>query len=907
VTAPTSTYRLQLGGELTFDRVAALAPYLDRLGVGAVYASPVLQARPDSTHNYDVTDPTRIDARFGGREAFERMARALHRRGIGLVLDIVPNHMAMGDDNPWWTDVLAHGRASRYARFFDIDWRGTGVEGKVLVPILGRPYGEALEAGELRLVLQGGGLRVAYADHRLPIDPAHYARVLGGIDAGGVRAAVERARAIPARTHTDARSVARRARGAEAVERELRSAVADPAARRVVDRTLRAWSGRPGTPSSFDRLDALIGDQAYLLSHWRSALYEIDYRRFFDIPDLVSLHQDDPEVFQATHGLILRLAGRDLVDGLRVDHVDGLSDPAGYLAHLRGRIGERYLVAEKILGRDEAPPPWPVDGTTGYDFLRDAVEVLVDGEGVRRLDEAFGERTGDGLALDRAVVAAKLDVMRELFSSETSALTRRLQGLAREDRHARDLPAEPLREAIELVTAELDVYRTYVRGTTIGAKDRARIRAALDRASGAAGTDASVALAFLGRVLLLEGVRALPMERARAWVSFVMRWQQLSGPVMAKGLEDTTLYRRVAFVAMNDVGTHPVREPAGVEGFHAGNRARARTWPTTMLATATHDTKRGEDTRARLSVLSEVAGEWLAALDRWSSWNRRHASTIEGVRAPDVAEEWLLYQTIVGIWPADGAPDDDLIDRVVAYMTKAMREAKRTTGWLEPNEAHEDAVERFVRAILGPRTRFRRDVAAVAGRIAWHGALNSLAQLVLKLTSPGVPDVYRGTELWDLTLVDPDNRRPVDWETREAMLSTIAEAPPGELLAGWRDGRVKLAVLERLLRFRREHPPLFLEGSYVPVAIEGPRADRAIAFERRLRGERALVVVPRLTVGIADAGGRPPAFGSTVLVLPRGATGRRRDVLTGEAFDLRERTRLDDVLRDLPVAVLASV
>ncbi len=905
MTAPASTYRVQLGGETTFDRVAALAPYLARLGVGAVYASPILQARASSSHNYDVIDPTRIDERFGGREAFDRMVRALKRRGIGLAVDVVPNHMAIGSENPWWMDVLEHGRASRYARFFDIDWRGTGVEGKVLVPILGRHYGEALEAGELRLVLEEPGLRVAYFDHRLPIDPAHYVRVLEGVGGDGVRAVVERSRGVPSRTHVDARSVARRAREADAIERDLWSAyTGDRDVKSSIDRTLRTWSGRRGNASSFDRLDALIGDQAYLLSYWRSALYEIDYRRFFDIPDLVSLRQDDPEVFEATHALLLRLVARGEVDGLRIDHVDGLLDPAEYLARLRGRIGDRYLVVEKILGEDEALPRWPVDGTTGYEFLRDTIEVLVDAEGARRLDAAFGEHVGDTRPFDRIVADAKLEIMRGLFSSETSALTRRLREIAREDRHARDLAAEPLREALELVTAELDVYRTYVRSFQVSRADRTRISGALERASRGAGSDAAVALTFLRRVLLLEGVRSLPLERAQAWLAFVMRWQQLSGPVMAKGLEDTTLYRRVGFVALNDVGVHPTPDPIDVDGFHARNRERARTWPRTMLTTATHDTKRGEDTRARIAVLSELASEWLAAVERWSALNRRHGAVVEDVRAPDVAEEWLLYQTLVGIWPPDGVAGDDLVERVVSYMVKAMREAKRWTDWLEPNESHEAAVERFTRSILGPRTGFRRELNAFAERIAWHGALNSLAQLVLKLTSPGVPDVYQGTELWDLALVDPDNRRPVDFAARETVLSEIADAPMDELVSSWCDGRIKLAVLQRLLRLRRERPELFLEGDYVPVAVEGARADRVIAFERRLGRERALVVVPRRTVGLARGDAHLPRFGDTGLVLPRGASGRRRDVLTGEDVDLGTSRRVDDLLKMFPVSVL---
>jgi len=907
VSAPSSTYRIQLGGDMTFDRVSALAPYLRRLGVGAVYASPILRARAGSTHNYDVTDPTRIDERFGGREGFARMARALRAHGLGLVLDIVPNHMALGSENPWWTDVLEHGRASRYARFFDIDWRGTGVEGKVLVPILGRPYGEALEAGELRLVLEETGLRLAYFDHRLPIDPAHYVRVLDEVGADAVRAPAERSRAIPARTRTDARSVARRAREADALKQGLWDAYSrDRSVRTAIDRTLRAWSGTRGRPGTFDRLDALVGDQVYLLSYWRSALYEIDYRRFFDVPDLVSLRQDDPEVFEATHALALRLVARGDVDGLRVDHVDGLADPAEYLARLRGRIGDRYLVVEKILGPTESMPSWPLEGTTGYEFLRDVIEVLVDGEGARRLMDAFGERTGDTRPFDRAVVDAKLDVMRGLFSSETSALTRRLREIAREDRHARDLPAEPLREAIELATAELDVYRTYVRGLDVSGADRARIAAALGRAAADASPDGLVALAFLRRVLLLEDVRGLALERAQARLAFVMRWQQLSGPVMAKGLEDTALYRRVAFVALNDVGVHPTADPLGIEGFHERNVARASAWPHAMLATATHDTKRGEDARARIAVLSELAPEWIDALDRWSAMNRRHGSLVEGVRAPSVAEEWLLYQTLIGIWPLGHDAREgtaELTERVVAFLTKAMREAKRETAWLEPNAAHEAAVEAFARAILGPRTRFRRELDAFAERVAWHGALNAIAQLVLKLTSPGVPDVYQGTELWDLSLVDPDNRRPVDFDERGALLAA-PPADPDALLHGWRDGRIKAEVLRRLLGVRRDRTPLFVDGGYRPVPVDGRHADRVIAFERRSARERALVVVPRHTVGLGGEEGSVPRFGATELVLGRGATGRRTDALTGAEVVLNSRTRVDAVFGRLPAAVL---
>ena len=898
---PASTYRLQLGGDVTFDRARELVAYLDRLGAGALYTSPVLQARSDSTHGYDVTDPTRLDTRLGDGPSFLAMSRALHDRGMELLVDVVPNHMAMSSENGWWMDVLEHGRASRYAAFFDIDWWGTGVDEKVLVPILGRPYGDALEAGEIRLVLEPEGLRAAYLHHRLPIDPAAYGTVFGRMRARGAggelfRAAVARSAAIPPRTETARRRVVERATESDAVKREMWEAYsATPGSRRAVDALLDEWSGEPGRSGSFDRLDALLADQAYLLAHWRSALYEIDYRRFFDIPDLVSLRMQDPEVFEATHRLVLGLVRRGAVDGLRIDHVDGLADPRVYTERLRERVGDRYVVVEKILGEDEALPDWPVEGTTGYGFLRDVAELMIDPVGARTLSDAFRERTGDTDA-NRLVVDAKLEVMRGLFASETGALTRRLQVLARDDRHARDLPGEPLREAIEVMTACLSVYRTYIRALDVPPSDRERIEAAVDEARRRVSPDAAVALGFLRRVVLLDGADAFPRRRADAWLAFTMRWQQLSGAVMAKGLEDTALYRDVAVLARNDVGMRPAAAPLDVEAFHERQAHRARLWPSAMLTTATHDTKRGEDARMRLAVLSELAEEWLERIDRWSSWNATSRSEVGGRTVPELREEWLLYQSLVAAWPADGDADGaEVVERTVAYMRKAMREAKLATSWLDPDEAHEAAVERFIRAILEPSSRFRSDLASFAGRIARLAVTNSLAQLVLKCTSPGVPDVYQGSELWDLSLVDPDNRRAVDFTERARLLEALDGARPSELLDRWPDGGIKLLVLRSLLRLRRDLPAAFA-GAYRPLAVAGAHATNVVAYARGTGRRTVVVVVPRLSAALAgwgDTAVEPPGV-RTIL-----------DVVTDRSFASDRALPLRDLFSELPVAVLS--
>ena len=908
--APSSTYRLQLRDGVGFADAAALAPYLHHLGIDAVYCSPVWQARRGSTHGYDITDPTAFDGELGGGDGFMEMARAFRRAGLGLVLDIVPNHMAASPENAWWLDVLAHGRASRYADVFDIDWDGAGREGKVLVPILGAPYGEELEAGALRLVMEDGALCVAYHEHRLPIDPADVPRVfegleLDGAEADALRAAIDEAATIPPRDRTDRRSVARRARQTARVEALLREADAGSSGR--VAAHLDAWSGRPGDVASFDRFDALLDDQVYLPSYWRAALHEMDYRRFFDIADLISVRNDVPAVFDATHGLVRSLVRRRLVSGLRVDHVDGLRDPEGYLDRLRDDVGAPYVLVEKIVAPDEEmPASWQVDGTTGYEFLRDVAGVMLDPAGAARLDQAFRERTGEP-PFDEVVLHAKREVLARLFDSEVEALAARLHALAIVDRYARDVPQAALREAVEAITAALPVYRTYVRSLDGPTEtDRARIVGAVERARETILPEAESALAFCLRVFTLDGVGRLRPRRAAAWLEVVQRWQQLSGPAAAKGLEDTALYRDVALLARNDVGTEPSRAAIDVATFHMRNRARAERWPRTMLATSTHDSKRGEDARMRLAVLSEMPDRWLAAVD---------PLTTPADGAPDLRERWNILQLAVSIWPTDetGAPregDDDLRERIVGGMRKSMREAKTHTDWLDPNEEHEGAVEAFIRSELRPGTPSWRALEDLLPDLAWHGALASLSQVVLKMASPGVPDVYRGTELWDLHLVDPDNRRPYDQELRERLLGELDDVEdPSALLASWPDGRVKFLVLLRALAARRSHPDVFVGGDYLPLEVSGERAAHVVAFARRHDDDVTIAVVPRRTVALVELGDVPTgeAFRDTIVELPRRIPTRYVDAITRSQIDVGGgRFRVADVLATFPVALLTS-
>ncbi|HEX9374657.1 MAG TPA: malto-oligosyltrehalose synthase [Actinomycetota bacterium] len=864
---PTSTYRLQFGPGFGFADARRLVGYLRALGAGDLYASPLLRPRSGSAHGYDVVDPTQLNPDLGGRDGFDALAADLGARGMGLLLDIVPNHMATSDQNPWWWDALKHGRRSAFASFFDIDWGPGG--GQVLAPVLNAPFGQVLEAGEIRLELSGDGEPVVrYGELRFPVDPSSY-------------------------------------QGAP--------------------EDLPALNGRAGEPESFDVLEALLNRQHYRLADWHIAAREIDYRRFFDISDLVTLRTEDASVFEASHALVLDLARQGLVTGLRVDHVDGLLDPAGYADRLQRRLGEEtgrdgFVVVEKILGRDEdLPPGWAVAGTTGYEFADLVDGLFVDPAGVERVERTHTALTGRPPAQGFEEVAARCQrlVLDQLFAGEGRVLAAHLHALALEDRHGRDLAEDDLRTALAEVMAWMPVYRTYTVGRPVADPDRRVVERAVREAIRRLPDRYRRAVEFVGRVLVLD-VRGDPeWTDVDSWIGFVNRWQRLTGPVTAKGVEDTAMYRWDGLLSRSDVGAQPSRPAVSVEEFHRRMRERQRRWPASLNAGSTHDSKRSEDVRARLDVLSEVPEEWSRRVQRWRRLNRGLRRRVRGRDVPDPALELHLYQSLVGAWPLEPSERRDFTARMQDYAVKAAREAKVWTSWLAPDLAYERAVRGWLRAALGPRNeRFRRDLESFAERVSLPGAVNSLAGVVLRATAPGVPDVYQGAELWNLALVDPDNRRPVDFERRMGAVEELdrglhdRRALARDLAATWPDGRVKLHVLREALRLRRAHPQLFARGSYLPLEVTGRRRANALAFARRRGRSWAVAIVPRHVAGLAR-GGRFPvraaSWPATVAHLPAGAPERWTNVLTGEHVDaVRGGIRLADAFATLPVGVLIA-
>jgi (1->4)-alpha-D-glucan 1-alpha-D-glucosylmutase len=878
-----ATYRVQLRAEFGFDEAAAIADYLADLGISHLYCSPYLQAAPGSSHGYDVVDPTRVSAELGGEAGHQRLCRALAAEGLGQVLDVVPNHMAIGHANRWFWDVLENGPASRFAAFFDVDWEAPQerLRNVVLLPILGDHYGRVLEAGELRLERLGGRFEVGYHEHRVPVAP----RSLDGLlrQAAARCGAAELAfladafGALPEATVQDRDRAARRHRDKEVLagllERLLdeRLEVADAVAAEVAE-----VNGEP------DRLDALLARQNYRLAFWRLADRELDYRRFFDVHTLVGLRVEDERVFTETHALALDWVASGLVEGLRIDHPDGLYDPARYCRRLRSAAPGAWLVVEKILQAGERlPADWLVDGTTGYDFLALSGGLFVDPAGEGALSGLYAALTGGSLDWPEVARAGKLRVLDELLATDVNRLGALLRGVCELNRRHRDYSRRELREALREVAAGMAVYRTYVAADTgqVGVEDRARIDEAVAAAKRHRPDLAADLLDFLRGVLCLE----VPSEAA---AELAMRFQQLTPPAMAKGVEDTAFYVFNRLVAANEVGGDPGRFGVAPEEFHRRCVETAERWPRTLLATATHDTKRGEDMRARLYLLSEMPGRWGEAVRRWFAHNARHR--VGGL--PDAGAEYLLYQTLVGAWPLDA-------ERAVAYMEKAAREAKVHTSWTRPDTAYEEALRAFVSA-LAADGEFQRDLGEVAASLVGPGRVNSLAQTLLKLTAPGVPDLYQGCELWSLALVDPDNRRPVDYPLRRRLLARLPGASPEEALAGIDLGLPKLWLLQRALQLRGRLAHCFGPGAdYHPLAAHGARASHVVAFSR---AGAVVVVVPRLVLGLGGD------WGDTAIELPGGTAVGWWNELTEEQLPAGP-CRLAELLRRFPVAMLSRL
>ncbi len=943
---PRATYRIQFNKDFTFTDATALIPYLAELGVSDLYASPYMKARPGSTHGYDIIYHNSLNPEIGTAEEYEAMVDTLHQHGMGQLLDIVPNHMGAGSDNEWWVDVLENGPASPRARFFDIDWYPTNrgeLHGKVLLPVLGDHYRAVLEGGELKLTFHAeeGSFSVNYYEHRCPLDPKTYPMVLDGLKglpddeyALELESLATAFGNLPGRDVTDEEALAERVRDAAIHKSRLARLCAESGeVAHAIEEHVREMNGEPGDVASFDGLHRILEEQAYRLTYWRVASDEINYRRFFAINDLAGIRMEDEQVFETTHRFVLDLVSQGKVNGLRIDHPDGLYDPAGYFERLQKAAGKAlgsseeeplYVLVEKILAHHEhLPEDWPVAGTTGYDFTNLLNGLFVDLAGETGMDRAYRRFIGWRPDFEEILVGCKRLIMRDALASELNVLSRRLLRISEYGRRSYDFTINVLREALTDIVAHFPVYRTYVTPEGVSESDRRYVDWAVTQAKKRSTAADTTVFDFIHRVLLLDAEG--PEEYRNLVARFVMKFQQYTGPVMAKGMEDTALYRYNRLASLNEVGGEPERFSVSASAFHHLNGERMKHWPHAMLATSTHDTKRGEDVRARINVLSEIPGEWRGMLVRWGRLNRSRRRDIEGELAPSRNDEYLLYQTLLGAWPLEESDEEGLEefrDRVKAYMEKAMREAQVHTSWVNPDEEYEEAVASFIDALLSPgeTNLFFQEFLPFQRKIARIGALDSLSQTLLKLTVPGIPDVYQGNDLWDLSLVDPDNRRPVDYGLRKKLLQELKEMDPAEANAlleedAWRDGRAKLYLTWKTLELRREKPGLFEAGEYIPLDIEGEKAEHLVAFARRSEGEISITVAPRLYAKLRsnealslEAG----TWSDTRIQLPEElAEAPLRNSLTGEKAQAgqgeeRPFVYAGDLLHGFPVALLTT-
>jgi (1->4)-alpha-D-glucan 1-alpha-D-glucosylmutase len=907
---PVATYRLQLTADFNFDAAAAVVPYLKALGITHLYASPFLKARKGSTHGYDIVDHNRLNPELGGEAAFERLSETLKQHDLGLILDFVPNHVGVHfADNPWWLDVLEWGEASLHAVSFDIDWDllPWRSRGGVLLPITGSSYGAALEKGEIELRYDAneGSFSAWYFEHRLPIAPERYGEILRTIvrEAGAENEPPGRHLIDLASQHKGPRRPSRDQ--APAFKAALKAVAAGA---EIIARGLDAYRAGPERPTQTLALHHLLERQHYRIGQWRLASSEINYRRFFDVNTLAGLRVEDAGTFEAIHGLVKRLIADGRLQGLRLDHIDGLRDPAQYFQRLRklirdakGDAGQSfYMVIEKILGEGEQLHRFAgVHGTTGYEWLNTISQVLVDGKGLEPLDETWRQVSNQSPNLEPVLLQAKRRVLETLLTSEFTVLTRLLARIAGGHYSTRDFSADSLRQALELYVLHFPVYRTYLTAAGPSPHDRALISQTIEKArQNWFGADEGI-FDFLRDTLTLDLIApGRPLHSKPRVRRFALKLQQFTGPMMAKSLEDTAFYRYHRLLALNEVGGDAAAAALPVEAFHDLMRRRAKDWPHGMTATATHDTKRGEDARARLLALAELPGEWTSAVARWKLLNAPHVVTDGNLRSPSAAFEYMLYQTLVGAWPLHG--DDAFVERIKAYALKAAREGKQETSWLNPNEAYEAGLQRFLDRILDPAVSagFLGSLKSFTERTSLLGALNSLSQITLKATMPGVPDFYQGTEFWDLSLVDPDNRRPVDFAARASALTALETPDWKDLAQNWSDGRIKLAWTRHLLKARSELSEVFAHGGYQPLEVTGAHRDHVIAFARRHGDDVAIVAVGKTLAPLTD-GGR---------VWPRSEPWDGAIVVKGfslEGFGASE-LPLAEAFKDLPATVLKA-
>lgn len=875
---PLSTYRIQLNSQFGFDAAAELVPYLEELGFDYLYCSPYFQAAPGSTHGYDVVDHSHVNEELGGTPAFERMCEAIERNGLRQILDIVPNHMAItGRENPWWWDVLENGPSSAYAVYFDVDWEPPEhrIRNILLMPVLADQYGVVLAAGKLRISRAGADFVVGFDNRTFPLAPRSLRLILAAaaqIYASDSLAYLADAFAeLPAAASTDRGSIARRNRDRRLMLTMLTKLMQDdPVIGTAIDRAIEQINSDAG------QLHEVLEAQNYRLADWRMAARDLGYRRFFDISTLVGLRMENVQVFEATHSLTLKWVNEGRLTGLRIDHIDGLRDPIGYLERLRAAAPNTWIVAEKILADDERlRESWPIDGTTGYDFASIVGRLFVDAAGAEPLTTLYREFTGDTADFQSLARAKKQLAMRGSLGSEINRLTAKFLEVCEAEILHRDHSRHELHEVLRAVLACEEVYRTYAREPNELSREDERLVTKTIASAKVYRSDLDPRLFdFLGQILRLRVTNDAAVELA-------MRFQQISAAVMAKGLEDTAFYCFNRMIALNDVGGNPDALGTTQHAFYQWSREIHKKWPHTMLATSTHDTKRSEDVRARLFVLSEIPSLWANACREWSEINRQYRSG----DYPDSNLEYHLYQAIVGTWPIEK-------ERIIQYAEKASREAKVYTSWTERNEEYEAALRKFIEGIFGD-SRFRRGVEEFVAGISDPGRVNSLAQTLIKLTAPGVPDFYQGCELWDLSLVDPDNRRPVDFGRRRALLSQIRDATPERVMERADEGLPKLWLIKQGLALRRRHPEWFgAEADIRRLRVRGSRADHAVAY---VRAGSVIAVAPRLTVKLGGD------WRNTALELP---PGRWLNHLTGERWT-DGLNQVAEILRRFPVALFS--
>jgi (1->4)-alpha-D-glucan 1-alpha-D-glucosylmutase len=987
---PVSTYRVQFNHQFKFADAKRIVSYLNHLGISDCYASPYFKAQKGSLHGYDILDHSQLNPEIGREEDYEEFVKELKKYEMGQVLDIVPNHMAIaGSDNQWWMDVLENGPSSLYADFFDIDWKPVKgeLENKVLLPILGDQYGRVLENQELVLIFEEGAFFISYYDRKLPVAPASYAQILRfrieglekkiGSDHPSLQELLSIITALshlPSRKEKDREKITERRREKEVIKRRLWDLYhEDEEVKFFIGENVRIFNGEKGDARSFDLLDELLNDQVYRLSHWRVAMEEINYRRFFDINELAAIRMDNPNVFEEAHQLVFELIRERKVTGLRVDHPDGLYNPAEYfyqlqrscfiqfclhalsappgqssfeplIEHLYDETLSQnpssplrmplYIVGEKILTKSERmPEDWPIFSTTGYVFLNSVNGIFIDMDHAKAFEDIYTRFIRSKVDFQDLFYEKKKLFMLTSMSSEINTLGHYLNRISEKNRHTRDFTLNSLTTVIAEVIANFPVYRTYVTRSGVNERDIRYVEQAVSRAKRKNPALSATIFDFLQTVLLLRYPEDFNEEDKSDWLDFAMRFQQITGPVMAKGIEDTAFYVYNRFISLNEVGGNPERFGTPLDTFHGQNIERTKYWPHAMIATSTHDTKRSEDVRARLNVLSEIPEEWRRGLIRWSRMNKRKKSVVvDGQLVPDRNEEYSLYQTLAGAWPLSwvNEKDDEIFrGRVKDYVLKAAREAKANTSWISPNIPYEEKLTKFVDVILSPspNNQFLKDFGTFQEKISYLGMFNGLSQTLLKITCPGIPDFYQGTELWDFSLVDPDNRRPIDYDARRRMLERLMGTTEmsqsdridfvRKLLESWRDGCIKLYVTFKALNYRKENRQLFREGAYIPLTGDGDLKEHVCAFARKKEDKLSLTVVPRFLSRLLNREEDMPfgrrVWGESRIVVSDEIPGDRfQNILTGETLqgvdqNGQKALLLGDIFAHFPVAMLEGV